>query len=158
VIIDIERPLRPHDNPPARPCEAVADDAAPRNTAADGVRPRAVLRSADEERCAAAVLAGLGVSLMPRSLLRPGLAAAEIREVALERRVMLRWRPDVDDGLLAVLRDTAASHPGQAAPAAGTTAWTLRAKALRACVERAVIPSEARDLLLIPKGPSLRSG
>jgi DNA-binding transcriptional LysR family regulator len=90
-------------------CEAY--DEAQRTFAGDGVRPRAVLRSADEERCAAAVLAGLGVSLMPRSLLRPGLAAAEIREVVLERRVMLGWRPDVDDGLLAVLRDTAASHP-----------------------------------------------
>ena len=65
-----------------------------RLVAAEGVRPRAVLRSADEERCAAAVLAGLGVSLMPRSLLRPGMAAAEIREVALERRVMLAWRED----------------------------------------------------------------
>ena len=71
-------------------CEA--HDEAQRLFAAEGVRPRAVLRSADEERCAAAVLAGLGVSLMPRSLLRPGLAAAEIREVVLERRVMLGWR------------------------------------------------------------------
>jgi DNA-binding transcriptional LysR family regulator len=109
--MDIGRPLRPHDNPPARPCEAVADDAAPRNTAADGVRPRAVLRSADEERCAAAVLAGLGVSLMPRSLLRPGLAAAEIREVALERRVMQGWRAEIDGELLGVLRETALAHP-----------------------------------------------
>ena len=71
-------------------CEA--HDEAQRLFAAEGVRPRAVLRSADEERCAAAVLAGLGVSLMPRSLLRPGMASAEIREVALERRVMLAWR------------------------------------------------------------------
>ena len=71
-------------------CEA--HDEATRLVAAEGVRPRAVLRSADEERCAAAVLAGLGVSLMPRSLLRPGMASAEIREVALERRVMLAWR------------------------------------------------------------------
>ena len=61
-------------------CEA--HDEATRLVAAEGVRPRAVLRSADEERCAAAVLAGLGVSLMPRSLLRPGMASAEIREVA----------------------------------------------------------------------------
>ena len=75
--------------------------------AAEGVRPRAVLRSADEERCAAAVLAGLGVSLMPRSLLRPGMASAEIREVALERRVMLAWREDLDGELVAALRETA---------------------------------------------------
>ena len=90
-------------------CEA--HDEAQRIVAAEGVRPRAVLRSADEERCAAAVLAGLGVSLMPRSLLRTGLAAAEIREVALERRVMLGWRPEIDGELLSALRDTAASHP-----------------------------------------------
>ncbi|MBM3650916.1 MAG: LysR family transcriptional regulator substrate-binding protein, partial [Alphaproteobacteria bacterium] len=94
-------------------CEA--HDEAQRLFAADGVRPRAVLRSADEERCAAAVLAGLGVSLMPRSLLRPGMASAEIREVALERRVMLAWRADIDGELLAALRDGAASHawPGR---------------------------------------------
>jgi DNA-binding transcriptional LysR family regulator len=90
-------------------CEA--HDEAQRIVAAEGVRPRAVLRSADEERCAAAVLAGLGVSLMPRSLLRPGLAAAEIREVVLERRVMLGWRPEIDGELLSALRDTAASYP-----------------------------------------------
>ena len=94
-------------------CEA--HDDAQRAFAAEGVRPRAVLRSADEERCAAAVLAGLGVSLMPRSLLRPGLATAEIREVALERRVMLGWRTGTDGELLGVLRETALAHawPGR---------------------------------------------
>jgi len=90
-------------------CEAHAE--AQRLFAAKGVRPRAVLRSADEERCAAAVLAGLGVSLMPRSLLRPGLAAAEIREVTLERRVMLAWRANLDGALVTVLRETALAHP-----------------------------------------------
>jgi DNA-binding transcriptional LysR family regulator len=90
-------------------CEA--HDEATRMVTAEGVRPRAVLRSADEERCAAAVLAGLGVSLMPRSLLRPGMASAEIREVALERRVMLGWRADLDGELVTVLRDTATAHP-----------------------------------------------
>ncbi len=90
-------------------CEA--HDEATRLVAAEGVRPRAVLRSADEERCAAAVLAGLGVSLMPRSLLRPGMAAAEIREVALERRVMLGWREELDGELVTILRDTALAHP-----------------------------------------------
>ena len=90
-------------------CEAHAE--AQRLFAAEGVRPRAVLRSADEERCAAAVLAGLGVSLMPRSLLRPGLAAAEIREVTLERRVVLAWRADLDAALVTVLRETALAHP-----------------------------------------------
>ena len=90
-------------------CEA--HDEARRLVAAEGVRPRVVLRSADEERCAAAVLAGLGVSLMPRSLLRPGMASAEIREVALERRVMLGWREDLDGELVAALRDTATAHP-----------------------------------------------
>ena len=94
-------------------CEA--HDEAQRIFANEGVRPRAVLRSADEERCAAAVLAGLGVSLMPRSLLRPGLATAEIREVALERRVMLGWRTGTDGELLGVLRETALAHawPGR---------------------------------------------
>jgi hypothetical protein len=48
---------------------------------------------------------------MPRSLLRPGLATAEIREVVLERRVMLGWRPEIDGELLSALRDTAASRP-----------------------------------------------
>ena len=90
-------------------CEAHGE--AQRTFAAKGVRPRAVLRSADEERSAAAVLAGLGVSLMPRSLLRPGLAAAEIREVVLERRVMLGWRAEIDSELLGILRETALAHP-----------------------------------------------
>jgi DNA-binding transcriptional LysR family regulator len=86
-------------------CEATQEAA--RLFAAGGVRPRVVLRSADEERCAAAVLAGLGVSLMPRSLLRAGMAAAEIREVALERRLMLAWRPDADPEIAGALREAA---------------------------------------------------
>ena len=73
--------------------------------------PRAVLRPADEERCAGAVLAGLGISLLPRSLLRPGMASAEIREVALERRVILAWRADLDGELVTALRETALAHP-----------------------------------------------
>ena len=90
-------------------CEA--HEEATRLFAAEGVHPRAVLRSADEERCAAAVLAELGVSLMPRSLLRPGLVGAEIREVALERRVVLAWRADLDAALVSVLHETALAHP-----------------------------------------------
>jgi DNA-binding transcriptional LysR family regulator len=86
-------------------CEGTGE--ATRLFVAEGVRPRVVLRSADEERCAAAVLAGLGVSLMPRSLLRAGMAAAEIREVALERRVMLAWRPDADLEIAGALREAA---------------------------------------------------
>jgi DNA-binding transcriptional LysR family regulator len=88
-------------------CEA--HDEAQRLFAREGVRPRAVLRSADEERCAAAVLAGLGVSLMPRCLLRPGMTAAEIREVSLDRRMVMAWRPQTDTELLAALRDAAQS-------------------------------------------------
>jgi DNA-binding transcriptional LysR family regulator len=90
-------------------CEA--HDEAQRLFAAEGVRPRAVLRSADEERCASAVLAGLGVSLMPRSLLRPGMVTAEIREVALDRRVMMAWRADADPDLVYALREMALAHP-----------------------------------------------
>lgn len=86
-------------------CEAQGE--ATRLLAAAGSRPRAVLRSASEERCAAAVLAGLGVALMPRSLLRPGMTAAEIREVALERRVLLAWRGNADPEIVAALRDAA---------------------------------------------------
>jgi len=87
--------------------ECEAHDDAQRLLAAAGVRPRAVLRSASEDRCAAAVLAGLGVSFLPRSLLRPGMAAAEIREVALERRLLLAWRPDADPEIAAAIRDAA---------------------------------------------------
>ncbi len=87
-------------------CEA--HDDAQKLFAAEDVRPRVVLRSADEERCAAAVLAGLGVSLMPRSLLRAGMEAAEIREVALERRVVLAWRADADGGIASAIREAAA--------------------------------------------------
>jgi DNA-binding transcriptional LysR family regulator len=89
-------------------CEAHAD--AERIFAHHGVRPRAVLRSADEQRCASAVMAGLGVSLMPRSLLRPGLTSAAIREVDLERRVVLSWRQNADSDLVTTLRDTALAH------------------------------------------------
>ena len=90
-------------------CEA--QDDAQRLFAAEGVRPRVILSSNDEERCAAAVAAGLGVSLMPRSLLRLGLVTAEIREVALDRRVVLGWRTDADDELVQMLRDSALAHP-----------------------------------------------
>ncbi len=90
-------------------CEA--HDDARRLFARHGVRPRAVLRSADEERCAGAVLAGLGVCLMPRSLLRAGMAAAEIRELSLERRVILAWREDADKAIVATIRDAATGGP-----------------------------------------------
>lgn len=86
-------------------CEATPE--ATRRFAAEGVRPRVVLRSGDEERCAAAVLAGIGVCLMPRSLMRPGMVAAEIREVAFERRVMLAWRTDADQEIAGALREAA---------------------------------------------------
>jgi len=86
-------------------CEA--HEEATRLFAAEGAKPRAVMRSADEERCAAAVLAGLGVCLMPRSLLRPGMASAEIREVALERRVVLAWHEGVELALI----EAATGHP-----------------------------------------------
>jgi DNA-binding transcriptional LysR family regulator len=86
-------------------CEAHED--AQRLLGSAGVRPRAVLRSASEERCAAAVLAGLGVSLLPRSLLRPGMTAAQIAEVSLERRLLLAWRPDADPEIVAAIRDAA---------------------------------------------------
>lgn len=89
-------------------CEA--HDEAQRLLLAAGARPRAVLRSANEERCAAAVLASLGVAFMPRSLLRPGMAAAEIREIALERRVILAWRDDADPEIVAAIRDTATAE------------------------------------------------
>jgi len=86
-------------------CEATEE--ATRRFAAEGVRPRVVLRSPDEERCAAAVLAGLGVCLMPRSLLRPGMAAAEIREVSLERRIVLAWQDDTAPEIAGALREAA---------------------------------------------------
>lgn len=86
-------------------CEAQED--AQKIFAGDGVRPRVVLRSTDEERCAAAVLAGLAVSFMPRSLLRPGMSTASIREVALERRVMLAWRSEAEAEVAAAIREQA---------------------------------------------------
>lgn len=89
-------------------CEA--HEEAQRLFAAEGIRPRAVLRSADEERCAAAVLAGLGVCLMPRSLLRSGMASAEIREVMLERRIVLAWQETTDPEVVSALRE--AAYPG----------------------------------------------
>lgn len=84
-------------------CEAHGD--AQRIFDAEGVRPRIVLRSTDEERCAAAVLAGLGVAFVPHSLLRPGMSAASIREVALERRLMLGWRSDAEAGVATAIRE-----------------------------------------------------
>ena len=75
------------------------------------MRPRAVLRSADEERCAGALLAGLGVCLMPRSLLRAGMTSTEIRELSLERRVILAWREGADEEIVTGLRQAATGGP-----------------------------------------------
>jgi hypothetical protein len=48
---------------------------------------------------------------MPRSLLRPGMAAAEIREITLERRIMLAWRDDTDSEIVAAaIRDAATAE------------------------------------------------
>ena len=90
-------------------CEA--HDDAQQLFARHGVRPRAVLRSADEERCAGALLAGLGVCLMPRSLLRAGMTSAEIRELSLERRVILAWREGADEEIVTGLRQAATGGP-----------------------------------------------
>lgn len=90
-------------------CEA--NDDAQRLFARHNVRPRAVLRSADEERCAGAVLAGLGACLMPRSLLRAGMASAEIRELNLERRVVLAWREGADEEIVTALCEAATGGP-----------------------------------------------
>jgi DNA-binding transcriptional LysR family regulator len=87
--------------------ECEAHDDAQRLLAAAGVRPRAVLRSASEERCAAAVLAGLGVSLHAALAAAPGMAAAEIREVALERRLHAGLAADADPEIAAAIRDAA---------------------------------------------------
>ena len=86
-------------------CEA--HDEATRLLAAAGVPPprrpalgqRGALRRGGARRA--------GCRFMPRSLLRPGMAAAEIREVALERRVMLAWRGDADPEIAAAVRDAA---------------------------------------------------
>jgi DNA-binding transcriptional LysR family regulator len=90
-------------------CEA--HDDAQQLFARHGVRPRAVLRSADEERCAGAVLCGLGVCLMPRSLLRAGMASSVIRELSLERRVILGWREGADEAIVTALREAATDGP-----------------------------------------------
>ena len=90
-------------------CEA--HDDAQRVFARHGVRPPVVMRSADEERCASAVLAGLGVCLMPRSLFRPGMTSSEIRELSLERRVMLAWGEGADKEVVAMLREAASGGP-----------------------------------------------
>jgi DNA-binding transcriptional LysR family regulator len=96
------------DTPFVLRADCEAHEEAQRSFAAEGVRPRAVLRSADEERCAAAVLAGLGVSLMPRSLLRPGMAETAIREISFERRIMLAWHGDAHRDIVDAIRDAAA--------------------------------------------------
>ena len=90
-------------------CEA--HDDAQRQFVRHGVRPRAVLRSADEERCAGAVLVGLGVCLMPQSLLRAGMASVEIRELGLERRVILAWHDGADEKIVTTLREAATGGP-----------------------------------------------
>src|SRR5438105_9093314 len=66
AIADIMHSPPAHDTPAGARCEAAQNPAARR-------RP--------------------GITLMPRSLLRAGMAAAEIREVASERQVMVAWRP-----------------------------------------------------------------
>lgn len=98
------------DTPFVLRADCEAHEEARRIFEAEGVRPRAILRSADEERCAAAVAAGLGVCLMPRSLLRPHFAMAEIREVTLERRVVLAWSPGTDSDLVQTVREAAHAH------------------------------------------------
>ncbi|SJZ35197.1 DNA-binding transcriptional regulator, LysR family [Enhydrobacter aerosaccus] len=83
-------------------CEAHQD--AQKAFASEGARPPVVLRSSDEGRCAAAVLAGFGGCFMPRSLLRAGMTAASIRELTLERRVMLAWRSDEETEIATAIR------------------------------------------------------
>jgi len=103
-------------------CEA--HDEARRAFAAAGPTPRVALATADEERAGTAVLAGLGLCLMPLSLLRPGMAWAELRDLALERRLVLLWRAGLDPVALDALREAArATRWTSAATTARSTAF-----------------------------------
>ncbi|MDE2618547.1 MAG: LysR family transcriptional regulator [Sphingomonadales bacterium] len=56
-----------------------------------GVRPRFALRSANDDRVMAMVAAGLGITVAPRSLARPGVAMVTLAEFGRSRAIGLAY-------------------------------------------------------------------
>lgn len=75
-----------------RACEILADTS--RFFTERGVRPRFSLRSANDDRAMAMVSAGLGVTVAPRSLARPGVAMVRLRDFARSRTIGVQFGPD----------------------------------------------------------------
>jgi DNA-binding transcriptional LysR family regulator len=94
--------VRPHCEVHALAARAFADR---------GVRPRVAFRAASDESAVCAARAGLGAVLLPRSLATPGLALVALRELPLERRVGMLWRPDAPVDSVDAFRRLALSHP-----------------------------------------------
>ncbi|MEH3158666.1 MAG: LysR family transcriptional regulator [Sphingomonas taxi] len=81
-----------------RHCEALADVS--RFFTARGVRPFMAARTVSDDRAAAYVAAGLGITVMPYSLRSAGMAMPALSGFALRRRIGLRT-PDAARGRLA---------------------------------------------------------
>ena len=86
-----------------------------------GVRPRVIHRTTSNERALALVRAGLGVTLIPESLLGDGLQSIAVGELNLQRRIGLCWRGGAGEAVER-LRDLALS---QSWSAQGTSASPL---------------------------------
>lgn len=74
--------LRPH-------CEALSETS--RHFTERGVRPHFALRTTNDERALELVAAGLGVTVMPDSFARPGVARARLGGFALRRTIGLAY-------------------------------------------------------------------
>lgn len=75
-----------------RSCEVLAETS--RFFTERGVRPRFSLRSANDDRVMAMVRAGLGITVAPRSLARPGIAMVGLAEFNRSRAIGLVYGDD----------------------------------------------------------------
>ncbi|MDF8333653.1 LysR family transcriptional regulator [Novosphingobium cyanobacteriorum] len=96
-----------------RQCEALPQVS--RFFTARGVRPFMAARSQSEERIAGYVRAGLGLTVMPRSLIEPGIVARPLAGLELERTVGLTFDADGEGrltraGVIETIAQAVAQH------------------------------------------------
>jgi len=75
-----------------RHCEALAETS--RFFTSRGVRPFMAARTTNDERAIAYVRAGLGITVMPRCFLEPGVAMSALAGFEIRRSIGFRFAPD----------------------------------------------------------------
>lgn len=74
------------------------------------IRPRLVARTSQDDRALELVAAGIGVALMPALFAAPGVIRVPISDYQMNRRIVVRRRPDSDEKIFQFLARTNLEH------------------------------------------------